>query len=47
VCIADSPSNGSVVWSLQGFGASGVIIVLTSAGLASTYGGFRCIGIHD
>jgi len=43
VCTMNGPANGTASWSLNGWTASSVQIILTSTGLASTYGGLDCI----
>lgn len=47
VCSCDIPSNGTARCNTNGHSASGVQIILTSDGLANTYGGVECIAVHD
>jgi hypothetical protein len=46
-CTLNGPSNGTAHWATNGWTASSVQIILTSTGLASTYGSVDCIAFHD
>lgn len=47
VCTGVAPSNGTATIGIENWTASGIQIILTSTGLANTYGGVNCIAVHD
>lgn len=47
VCTGVGPSNGTALFDIENWTATGIQIILTSTGLANTYAGVDCIAMHD
>jgi hypothetical protein len=47
VCVGVGPSNGTASFNIQNWTSTGIQIILTSTGLANTFGGVDCVAFHD